>query len=349
MQELDTNTSLSARRAARGPLPMFRTAVRYTANLVAMEARQEGYARAALAGGRFLAGEAAKLPKFARLRLARQAEPRTRPPRYSEDIVAGLGILGVEMKQYRIDVGEFHAHVAEAGYPKNYAAGPVDEGGAREKKLLEYFVSLHLMAVRPLEVVIDVASERSIFPDVLRRQAQATVYRQDLIYPPGIHGDRIGGSAAEMAVPDRFADKMVLHNSFEHFEGTADSDFVAEAWRVLRPGGLVCILPLFMSERHVIVTDPLVDREGIVWDEGADVVELPWHHNRFGRFYDPAALDRRVLSPAADVGFVPTLYHFVNVQEVHPRATMHFGLVLAKPAEGQQEPGDDARSEASRR
>lgn len=197
-------------------------------------------------------------------------------------------------------------------------------------------MSLELLDPQPGDVVIDVASERSIFPAVVRRAAGATVYRQDLIYPPGIEGDRIGGSAAAMPVADGFADKLVLHNSFEHFEGTADTDFVTEAWRVLKPGGVVCIVPLFVSDRYVILSDPLTDRRGIIWDPGAERIEIPGWHNRFGRFYDAPALEARVLAPARELGYEIELLHFVNVKAVHPHASTHFGLVMRKPRESQQ-------------
>jgi hypothetical protein len=134
-----------------------------------------------------------------------------------------------------------------------------------------------------------------------------------------------------MPVPDRFADKLVLHNAFEHFEGTADTDFVAEAWRVLKPGGLVCILPLFMSGRFVNVTDPLVNRAGITYDADAQIVERLWSHNRFGRFYDLRALEARVLKPAKALGFETTIYHMANMQEIHPRVDFHFAMLMRKP------------------
>jgi SAM-dependent methyltransferase len=308
-----------------------RAGMRYLANLVAMVARQRGYVAAGAAGSRFVIAEVAKLPKFALLASAGGRRVQTHPTMYSNEIVDALATLGVEMRAYRIDVDAFRRHVVACNYPRNYGAGPLDEGGVREQKLLEYFVSLDLLSVRPSDLVIDVASEWSIFPDVLRELSAATVYRQDLIYPPGINGNRVGGSAARMPVAGEFADKLVLHNAFEHFERSADFDFIAEAWRVLKPGGTLCILPLFVSDEYTILTDPLVDRRGIVWDEGARVVEVPGWHNRFGRFYDASALRRRVLIPAS--GFSTTIYHFVNVKDVHPRAHLHFALVMRKPAE----------------
>lgn len=319
---------------------MLRLGVRYGANLVAMVARQRGYMAATAVGSQFVIAEVAKLPRFARLVLS----GRTRPARNGneapvdwDEIRASLSELGVDMQSYYIDVAAFHAHVEACGYPHNYAAGSADTGGGREEKLLEYFVSLDLLAVLPTDVVVDVASEWSIFPEVLRSLSGATVYRQDLIYPPGIDGDRIGGSAAQLPVPHGFADKLVLHNSFEHFEGTADTDFILEAWRVLKPGGALCILPLFVSDHYKILSDPLVARTGISWDEGAHVVELPWFRHRFGRFYDATQLQRRVLAPAHEVGLIPTIYSVVNTHEVHRRAHLRFALLMRKPLEHEQD------------
>ena len=39
------------------------------------------------------------------------------------------------------------------------------DGGSRESKILEYFLSLQLLPISPSDIVIDVASERSVFPD----------------------------------------------------------------------------------------------------------------------------------------------------------------------------------------
>jgi SAM-dependent methyltransferase len=253
------------------------------------------------------------------------------PTGYSEAILRALGELPVELRPQPIDPSAFESHVLSVRYPRAYAAGPLDTGGNRENKLLEYFVSLQILDIQPRDVIIDVASEHSIFPAVVRDAYGASVFRQDLIYPPGIHGDRIGGNAGAMAVPDQFADALVLHNSFEHFERTADSDFVAESWRVLRPGGAVVIVPLFMDERHSIISDPLTDRRGIAWDPGARVIELPGRHIRFGRFYDAAALAERVLRPATRLGYDVEILHFENVKDVHPEASTHFALVMRKP------------------
>jgi hypothetical protein len=207
----------------------------------------------------------------------------------------------------------------------------MDSGGFREQKLLEYFASLQLSPVTHTDIVVDVASEWSLFPYVLRRATGARVYRQDIIYPIGLAGDRIGGSADSMSLPDGFASRLFLHNSFEHFENDADRRFMDEAWRVLQPGGQVCIIPLFMAERYTNLTDPLANRAGLTFDDSAYVAELPWWRNRFGRFYDAHALASRVWTPAQTAGFNAVLYHVTNDHEAHRRAFVHFALVLTKP------------------
>lgn len=295
-----------------------------------MVARQQGLLTAAVIGSQFVVNEAVKLPRAAKLALESRP-PVKHPPLVSDAILAGLQGLDVEMRTYAIDVAGFHRHLVEVGYPANYAAGNIDEGGNREEKLLEYFVSLDLLRPQREDVIIDVASEWSIFPQVVRQLSGATVYHQDLVYPPGVHGVHIGGSAAHIPVPDSFADKLVAHNAFEHFEGTADSDFIREAWRVLRPGGMLCILPLFMSDEFCTLSDPLVDRRGVVWDPGAELVEIPWWHNRFGRMYDVDHLEQRVLRPGAR--FRQLIYHISNGRDVHPAISLHFALVMVKGTE----------------
>ena len=311
-----------------------RVGLLYGLNLMNMVARQRGYGAAAVIGSKFALTEMAKLPLLIRLALQRRNGSRPRTPSpvlYSSKLLTRLSALPVEVKTISISADAFHSHVARCNYPKHYAAGPMDQGGFRDKKLLEYFVSLELLDVQQGEVVLDVASEWSIFPDVLRKLTGAIVYQQDLIYPPGIHGYRIGGNAAHMPLPGGFADKLVLHNAFEHFEGNADTEFVREAWRVLKPGAALCILPLYLAEEYHILTDPLVNRRGVVWDEGAKVIERPWWHNRFGRFYDIKSLDQRVLTEANNIGFKPTIYHITNIKEVLAQSDMHFVLMLRKP------------------
>lgn len=312
---------------------MLKVGYRYFTNLVSRVASQQGYMAAANVGGKFVFSEFAKIPRLLRhySSASRGGVQDPLPVMYSDEILNALADLNITCKDLNIDIEKLQKHIAECRYPKYYAAGPMSEGGAKEQKIIEYFVSLELLNVQAKDTVIDIASEWSVFPDILRNLTGAMVYRQDLKYPDEVKNGHIGGNAAKMPIPAGFANKLVLHNAFEHFEGTADSDFIREAWRVLKPGGQLCILPLFLAEKFSILTDPLVDCNGIQWDPEAKVIKRPWWHNRFGRFYDVPSLQRRVLTPGKD--FQTTIYHIGNIKDVHPQANLHFALLMEKPLE----------------
>jgi len=305
--------------------------LRYAWNLFEMVRRQRGLADAARIESQFVLGELTKTPRalrwYAGARNGSSTTDGKIPVMHSERLVQELRAV-LPLQDYQIDVPAYRKHLATAGYPLSYAAGPAARHGGREQKVSEYFVTFDILDFRFGDIVLDVASEWSIFPLVAERLTGAAVYRLDLIYPAGHHGRWIGASAAEMPLQAGSVDKIVLHNAFEHFEGDADARFLREAHRVLKPGGQLLIVPLFMSEKHAIVTDPFVRTGAIAWDRGANVVRLPWWHNRFGRFYSPRALQERVLKHAE--GFSVQGYHFVNPKEIDEEVILHFGVLFTK-------------------
>ncbi|MDY7232814.1 class I SAM-dependent methyltransferase [Hyalangium rubrum] len=190
----------------------------------------------------------------------------------------------------------------------------------------------HLLS-REESVFVDIASTQdSPYFELLRLLARARHrYRQDLIFEPGVHGDRIGGSAAALPLEDRSVDAMTLHCSFEHFEGEADTGFIREVGRVLRPGGRVCIVPLYLGQYAFTMCDPAWGYD-IRPDAGSRVHLFPRWGERHGRFYSADTLRERVFSPALAAGLSPKVVHFSNVLELSPSCYTHFGLILDKPA-----------------
>lgn len=294
----------------------FGTAARYVFNAVWLARRQQGWRSAAGTAAKLLVVEGPKIPRLVRLQWNRRGQPR-QPPLEAPIldfplILERLAALGIRVQTFHLIREDFARHLHSFRYPRFYAGGSVDTGGFRENKLLEYFLSLALLPVSSADVVIDIGSERSLFPEMLRVTTGARVLRQDLRYADGVRGERIGGNADSLPLSGDFADKLFLHNSFEHFERDADSGFVSEAWRILKPGGGVCIIPLFLSARHQIVTDPLVDASNIVWDPEAEIVTRIGYHNRFGRYYSVEMFVRRVLDPAARHGFEMHVYRLYD-------------------------------------
>jgi SAM-dependent methyltransferase len=326
---------------ARGTSQLLGTAIRYFVNAVNLARQQQGWRSAATTAISLSTEETRKIPRLLKLRWnnrAQQARPSSQAASLdATEILPQLADLAIEVRTATVDREAFTHHMRTFAYPRFYAGGSVTSGGVREAKILEYFVSLNLLPIENSDVAIDIASERSIFPEMIHETIGARVFRQDLIYPLGVHDDRIGGSAHEMPIVGAFADKLFLHNSFEHFEGDTDTKFIYEAWRVLKPGGGACIIPLYLSTRHQNLTDPLLGSDGVVWDAEAEIVQRVGHHNRFGRFYSPRTLSERVLEPASERGFEVNIYHFPATEpgSVDPlnRALggLRFAMVLRKP------------------
>lgn len=232
----------------------------------------------------------------------------------------------VYIQRYRIDVDSFHRYLAVVPYPDSYREG---FGALFVEKALEHWVSLDLLG-GPIghDVAVDVAANSSPFREIHWALTGIPTYRQDLSFPEGLSGVMIGGSAEHLPFWDGAVARMTLHCSFEHFEANADSAFIREAGRVLRPGGRLCILPLYVADVYHNITDPELDRDGLLFDDGAAIAEVRGWHNRFGRFYDVEQFQRRILAQAGD--FIVTLFYVENAQDVDPACYLRFALLLTK-------------------
>lgn len=232
----------------------------------------------------------------------------------------------VSIAHYAADPARFEAWVARARYP--FWLYPLPS--SRAEKYLEHQISVDLLAPPTGGTLIDVACGGSYFGVIMQRRGFRTI-DQDLAFPAGLHGEQLGGDAAQMALPDAIADGMTLHCSFEHFERDSDSRFVRECARVLRPGGRTVIIPLYLSNRHFIVTDPYhYTRDAIPFDDGAHPVMLVGYSNRHGRHYDVRAFVGRVIQPAREVGLQPTLTLIENTAAISPACYVRFVLTLQK-------------------
>jgi SAM-dependent methyltransferase len=242
--------------------------------------------------------------------------------------LAGVGIV---VEPLTLDLAAFEAYVGRAGYARlrdYYDGGQAPN--AREK-YLEHYVSLVLLAPEPNQVLIDVASMNSPFADVAAELHALQAYRQDLMFPAGLHGRTLGGDAAAMPIPNGFAHHLSLHCSFEHFEGDADSRFIREAARILRPGGRLCSLPLYTASSYGIQTHARRWRlHDIAFEPGERVYVADHWGPPFGRFYDAPSLVRRVAGHLGDMRL--TLFEVTNAQEVHESCYLRYAMLIEKPA-----------------
>ena len=247
-----------------------------------------------------------------------------------EDVTPELRDAGVKVESYEIPLEGFDAYIQEAGY----AGLPYYDHGraatAREK-YLEHYVSLRMLEPEPGQVLIDVASMNSPFSEIAAKLHGLTTYRQDMMYPEGLHERTMGGDAAEMPIPDGFVDHLVMHCSFEHFEGDSDSRFIREASRVLKPGGRLCILPLYTSSTYAIQTHPRgLQRQHLEFEPGDTVYVSDEWGPPHQRSYDAAAFLRRIVSQLGDLDL--TVYRVTNLDDVGGNCYLRYAALFEKPA-----------------
>lgn len=233
--------------------------------------------------------------RFEALRPPKRRGAVPHSPDVEEALVRELEASGFAISQQDIDIEDFRRFVARADYRRfpTYCAG----GRSRDfvEKSLEHYLASRALGLQSDDVYIDVASYDSPAPRIYREIFGCTTYRQDIVFPTGVHGDRIGGDAGALPLQDGFASAMALHNAFEHFEGDSDTRFIREAGRVLSARGRLCIVPLFLFHTYAIQTDPSVwPPGGVDFDDDAVIYcERGWR-NRHGRFYDVPRLVSRI-------------------------------------------------------
>jgi len=242
-------------------------------------------------------------------------QPTLTPPH-----VAGeLRRRNVRVVETRIDVDDYARWLDEVDYAKNYP-GYVQKfprGPVLSRKTSQHYLAARLLDLQAGQTYIDVASDLSVFPDIAEtRYNVGTAYRQDLQYEPGVHGKTIGGDAAAIPLPDRSVDTMGLHCSWEHFEGDSDAGFLVEAGRLLKPGGRVCIIPLYMADVFAVYTSLGAWQEGAygkapAFDEDATLFIREEFKQRCSRAYSAQALCDKVLSRCSHL-YDTAVYYFTN-------------------------------------
>ena len=199
-------------------------------------------------------------------------------------------------------------------------------------KALEHAIGLELLDFSRVRRYCDVASCASPIQSTFAAHwPEVEFWTQDLMYDDDLEQRRIGGFAQDMrAIPNGFFDAITLHNSFEHFMRTADSDFVAEVDRVLSPSGACLILPLYMALTHRIYFDPVAVTPSLLrtYDAGAELIPVRGFANQeHARCYDAETLQQRIINRIPST-LMATLLDFSGGETIAPEMYPEFALVL---------------------
>lgn len=228
-----------------------------------------------------------------------------------DQLAARLKAAGLVVEETEIDHRDFEEWLR--GFPE-LASFYQQMGDVTIEKLLEHYLTLKHLDLQSSDVFIDVAACGSPLSDILRNKGMVA-WNQDLIYPAGIKGYQIGGDAAHMPVSDGFADILALHCAFECFRGDADMGFAVEAGRVLKKGGRVGIVPLYLDTIHFVKTSPYCNKRGIPVEKEAKWL---WRDDQykepFSRHYSPESLAERIASKMK--GMDLKILRFTNLEEL---------------------------------
>lgn len=226
-------------------------------------------------------------------------------------IVKNLENLNINNYHMQLNIDEFEKWFNKIDYMHNFPnyvkafkySDSFNTHCGLLKKAYEHYISAKLLDIKENDIYLDVASSHSPFPDIVKNEHSQHVYRQDLNYPEGVNGDKIGSNASNIPLKDNFIDKIGLHCSFEHFENSADYEFINEAYRILKKEGKFCITPLYLAEEHYVVTSPSIweskyknANELPVFEEDATIVIWDKIKQRQEKFFSPQELFNKIIN-----------------------------------------------------
>lgn len=248
------------------------------------------------------------------------------------EVERSLEALGIALRAWRIDPGRLAQFKALYPFPEDYHGGV--RSGVWDEKLLEHFVSWSVLELSRAGVVyIDVAGASSPWA-VLLRERGVEAFSVDMKVHPQYRRIpyHVECDATRLPWADDSVGAMSLQCAYEMFLGDSDTRFVSEAARVLKRGGKVVVVPLYMHT-HACYYATLDYYGRDLGDAGAtkylrkDAWGVP-----ASRKYSPDTLVARVLEPARRCGLDCAVHTLTNPELGGSDIYLKYFLTLAKPA-----------------
>ena len=252
-------------------------------------------------------------------------------PEIHDAVLQELRAEGYDTQDYIIDPADYRRYLEMANYERfpNYYHGGTSANFT--EKSLEHYLAARFLDLSRDDLYIDIANDGAPVPEIYHGLFGCEAYRQDIKFKPGVNGRTIGGDAARLPVPSNFATKMALHCSFEHFELDSDVGFIREAGRVLRDGGRLVVVPLYLFEEYAIQVDPVTLPKGAhIFDAAARIYGARGYGNRHGRFYNVRQFTSRIRNNLGPLHL--TVYVVRNEREIDPSCYAKFIAVCQKNA-----------------
>ncbi len=244
-------------------------------------------------------------------------------------LISELTKRGITVTSFRVIKKEYLEYLEKVNYKKKY---PNYYPGNFYEKTLEHFIAFKLLNLSKGRNFIDIGAAKSPHSKVFERLTGCKGYKQDIRFLKGIHWRKIGSNASNIPVKDNFFHGALAACTIEHFENDSDIGFIKEMTRILSIGGRVIVIPLYLHEKAVCVTDPKYSIPGnVMFDADVDIHCVSEWGNRHGRFYSPATLVKRLIEHNHfRMNF--SVYYIENFKEIHDSVYCRFALVGEKIA-----------------
>ncbi|MEJ2723822.1 MAG: methyltransferase domain-containing protein [Deltaproteobacteria bacterium] len=245
-----------------------------------------------------------------------------------DEIEKGLFSLGTSTNPITMPPGELQRFQKTFRFPRNYYNGT--GGKVRDEKILEHFIAYKLAGLEAFshdDIYIDIAGGASPWANLLRENGYKA-YSVDLQIKPEHKG--LPYYLEEDAKATSFQDTSIracsLQCAYEMFVGEDDVLFLQETQRVLKPGGVAIISPLYLHTHHCGYSSLEYYRKGYA-DLGAkEYICKKYWGIPFSRKYSPELLKKRILNRIEEHGMKYTLFKLMNKSELGDNIYCHFIL-----------------------
>jgi len=208
--------------------------------------------------------------------------------------------------------------------------------GVWDEKLLEHWLAreiLGLMDYRQDDVYVDVAAASSPWAKTLRERKGISAYAIDL-GEVGQAYRHLPYYRRENATKTTFANASVkgasLHCAYEMFTGEDDTLLIHEVARILKPGGKVVILPLYMHTHYCAYATPDYYGKGYSDPDAKEYIRWDCMGIPSSRKYNAAMLKKRVLDPIGSLGMSYKMLALRNKADFGSSIYCHFILEITR-------------------
>ena len=234
-----------------------------------------------------------------KFRCLKKHYPHQKPPSSHEAIKRDLIREGFRISICSRTIKEFPVRIQESRLPWYYRLNMIlnsfEQHDFTEQKLFQIFTAAEQIMSLWHPVVVDAGSSFFQMRNFIQG-IEGKLYRLDRKFKPGIHNCDIGASAQQIPLGENSLDLIYLLSAFEHFEKETAERSLKEFFRILKPKGILLIIPLYLANEDFVIIEPLMKggRNLLDREQGKLIVNnsIFGHETSYTRYYSPTSFSK---------------------------------------------------------